>query len=67
AGRRTQSKPIRRTNQRFAHFVCPDSQQMGDLAIAKYCHQWAANALADHFKEKIASQNQIPLIFSAMN
>jgi len=40
---------------------------MGDLAIAKYCHQWAANAFADHFKEKIASQNQIPLIFSAMN
>jgi len=40
---------------------------MGDLAIAKYCHQWAANALAHHFKEKIASQNLIPLIFSVMN
>jgi len=47
--------------------VCPDSQQMGDLAIAKYCHQWAANAFAHHFKEKIASQNLIPLIFSVMN
>ena len=43
------------------------AQQMGDLAIAKYCHQWAANALAHHFKEKIASQNLIPLIFSVMN